>query len=92
MKRVKGMQRSGTKAIRTKIQSPKLKRQITNITIVKIRREHMINQVSSYFPKGGNSNPALETKTGKRVTKRHNTKRTYGQLSQMVANQQPYSE
>ena len=49
------MQRSGTEAIRKQLQPPKPKRVITNIKVVKIQREHMVNHVSSYFPKGGHS-------------------------------------
>ena len=53
------MQRSGTEAIRTQIQPSKPKREITNITNSQKQREHMVNRVSSYFPKGGHS--ATET-------------------------------
>ena len=47
------MQRSGTEAIITQIQPLKPKWEITYITIVKIQREQMVNQVSSYVPKSG---------------------------------------
>ena len=61
MMEIKTMQRSGTEAIRTQLQPSKPKREITNtvLKIVKIQREHMVNRVSSYFPKGGRS--ATET-------------------------------
>ena len=51
--KVKRMQRSGTEAIRTQIQPLKTKREITNITNSQNTREHMVNRVSSYFPKDG---------------------------------------
>ena len=49
------MQRSETEAIRTQIQPSKPKLEITNITNSQIQKEHMVNRVSSYFPKGGHS-------------------------------------
>ena len=51
------MQRSGTEAIRTKIQPSKPNREIT-----KKYREHMVNRVSRYFPKGGHSATQTELK------------------------------
>ena len=61
--KVKFMQRSGTEAIRTIIQPSKLKREITYITNSQnTKRKHMVNQVSSYFPKGGYSATATELK------------------------------
>ena len=56
------MQRSGTEVIRTQIQPSKPKREITYITIVKIQSGHMVNRVSSYFPKGGHSATETELK------------------------------
>ena len=50
--KVSGMQRSGTEGIRARIQPSKPKWDINNIT-TKIQKEHMVNRVSSYFPKGG---------------------------------------
>ena len=47
------MQRSETEAIITQIQPSKL--EITNITNSQIQKEHMVNRMSSYFPKGGHS-------------------------------------
>ena len=47
------MQRSGNEAIRITIQSSK--REKLKLQIVKTQREHMVNRVSSYFPKGGHS-------------------------------------
>ena len=58
--KVKIMQKSGNEAIRNQIQHSKPKREITEIQIVKIQREHMTNRASSYFPKGGHS--ATQTK------------------------------
>ena len=58
-KKVKGMQRPGTEAIRTQIQPSIPKREITKIKIVKIQREHMVNRMSSSFPKDGY--PATQT-------------------------------
>ena len=55
LSKVKSLQRSGTGAIRTKIQPSKPKREITRLQIVKIQREHMVNRVSSYIQKGGHS-------------------------------------
>ena len=49
------MQRSGTEATRKQLQPPKPKRLITYKKVVKIQREHMVNRVSSYFPKGDHS-------------------------------------
>ena len=57
--KVKSMQRSGTEAISTQHQLSKPKREII---IVKIQREHMINRVSSVFPKGGHSATKTELK------------------------------
>ena len=69
------MQRSGTKAIRTQIQPSKPKQKITKITNSQntkrtygksnenlSQREHMVNQVSSCFPKGGHSATQTELK------------------------------
>ena len=58
--KVKRMQRSGTEAIGTQIKPLKPKRGNNKMT-VKIQREHMVNQVSSYFPKGGHSDSATKT-------------------------------
>ena len=55
------MERSGNGAIRTLSQPSKPKREITKIT-VKTQREHMVNRVSSYFPKGGHSATQTELK------------------------------
>ena len=60
--RVKSMQRSGTEAIRTQIQPFKPKREINNITYSQNTREHMVNRVSSCFPKGGHSATETEPK------------------------------
>ena len=57
--KAKSMQRSGTEAIRYQIQPSKPKREIQ---IVKIQREHMVNRVISYFPKGGHSATETELK------------------------------
>ena len=56
------MQRSGTETIRTQIQPSKPKREITNITNSKNTKEHMVNRVSSDFPKGGHSATETELK------------------------------
>ena len=58
------MQRSGTEAIRTKIQTSKPKWEIAYIKIVKIQRDHnlKVNRMSSYFPKGGHSATETELK------------------------------
>ena len=57
------MQRSVTEAIRTKLQpKKKTEREITNITNRHIQREHMVNRVSSYFPKRGHSATETELK------------------------------
>ena len=60
--KVKSMQRSGTKAIRTQIQPSKPKRKIINIINSQIERDHVVNRVSSYFPKGGHSATETELK------------------------------
>ena len=52
------MQRSGTEAIRTKIQPSKPKWEITYIT----NTQNMVNRVSSYFPKGGHTAAENERK------------------------------
>ena len=44
------MQRPGTEAIRTQIQPSKPKREI--LTNGQNKKEHMVNRVSNYFPKG----------------------------------------
>ena len=49
--KVKSMQRSGTKAIRTQIQPSKPKREITNITKVKIQRENIWSSSEQLFHK-----------------------------------------
>ena len=59
------MQQSGTEAITTQIQLSKPKREITNITKNQNTREHMVNRVSSYFPKGGHSATETELKMRK---------------------------
>ena len=46
---VKSIQRPGTEAIRTQIQPPKPKREITKITNSQIQREHMVNRVEAIF-------------------------------------------
>ena len=56
------MQRSGTEAIKTQIQSSKPKRELTYITNSQIQREHMVNRVSSCFPIGGHSANQTELK------------------------------
>ena len=82
----KRMQISGTESIRTQLQPSKLKRKKLILQIVKIQREHMVNRVSSYFPKGGHSatktelkiiwkhirRNAIETLTPKQATENHN--------------------
>ena len=67
------MQRSRIEAITTQTQPSKPKREITNIQIVKIQREHMVNRVSSYFPKGGHSATETELKSNMNThkVKRH---------------------
>ena len=62
MIKVKSAQRSGTEAIRTQIQPSKPKREIINITYNKIQREHMVNRVGSYIPKGSHSATETELK------------------------------
>ena len=58
--KIKSIQRPGTEAIRrTKSQHSKPKRDINNITNSPKKREHMVNRVSSYFPKVSRS--ATET-------------------------------
>ena len=52
---ISSMQRPGTEAIRNQIQPSKTKREITKITNSQNEKEHMVNRVSSYFPKGGYS-------------------------------------
>ena len=44
--------------------NPALKTKTGNnlITLVEIQREHMVNRVSSYFPKGGHSATETELK------------------------------
>ena len=59
---VKRMQRPGTEAISTHIQPSKPKRNITSLTNSQIQREHMVNRVISYFPKGGHSATKTELK------------------------------
>ena len=60
---VKGMQRPGTEATRTQIQPSKSNVKRDNVKqIVKIQREHMVNRVSSYFPKGRHSATQTELK------------------------------
>ena len=49
------MQRSGDEAIRNQIQSSNPKREIPKNTNSQIQSEHMVNRVSSYFPKRGHS-------------------------------------
>ena len=61
-KKVKSIQRSGIEAIRTQLQPSKHKREITNITNSQIQREHMVNRVSSYFPKDGSLSNRNRTK------------------------------
>ena len=61
-KKQKRIQRSRIEAIKTQSQPSKPKREITNIEIVKTQREHMVNRVSSYFPKGGRSATETELK------------------------------
>ena len=56
------MQRSGTEAIRTKLQPSKPKREITNITNSQNTKRTYGNRVSSYFPKGGHSATETELK------------------------------
>ena len=60
--RDKNMQRSGTEAIRTQIQPSKPKREITKITNSQKKKEHMVNRLSSYFPKDGHSATQTELK------------------------------
>ena len=57
--KVKSKQRSGTEAIRTQIQPLKPKREITKLTN---SQKHMVNLLSSYFPKGGHSATESEPK------------------------------
>ena len=56
------MQRSGSEVIRTQIHPSKPKREITNITYSQNTKEHMVNRVSSYFPKGGHLATETELK------------------------------
>ena len=68
--KLKSVQRSGTEVIRTQLQPSKRIREI--LKLVKIQREHMVNPVSSYCPKGGHS--ATETEKNNmntRKVKRH---------------------
>ena len=60
--KVRSMQRSGTKAIRTQIQPSKPKLEITYIQLVKLQRKHVVNRISSYFPKDGHSATETELK------------------------------
>ena len=61
--KVKSMERSGSEAIRPQIQPSKPKREITDITKKsKYKKEQMVNQVSSYFLKGGHSATETELK------------------------------
>ena len=60
-KKSKSVQRPGSEATRTQVQPSKPKREITKIQIV-IQREHMVNRMSSYFPKGGHSATPTEIK------------------------------
>ena len=53
--KLKSMQRSGTKAIRTQIQPSKPAREITKITNSQNTKRTYGQRVSSYFPKGGHS-------------------------------------
>ena len=55
------MQRSGTEAIRTQLQ-PSEQNEKYILQKVKIQREHTVNRVSSYFPKGGRSPTETELK------------------------------
>ena len=63
--KVKSMQRPGNEdAIRTQIQPSKPQRESNKkIQISKIQREHMVNWVGSFFPKGGHSVTQPELKT-----------------------------
>ena len=58
------MQGTGTQ-IQPSKPNPALKTKTGNklkIQIVKVQREHMVNRVSSYFPKGGHSVTQTELK------------------------------
>ena len=66
--KVKTMQRPGTETPEPKSSPQNKNGKILKLQIVKILREHMVNRVSSYFPKGGHS--ATQTKL-KIMVKRH---------------------
>ena len=54
------MQRPGAETIRAHRQPPKTKQKTTKLQIIKLQRKHMVNRVSSLFPKGSHS--ATQTK------------------------------
>ena len=57
------MQISRTEAIRTQIEPSNPLWEITNITNShNYKREHMVNRISSYFPKGSHSATETELK------------------------------
>ena len=69
------MQRSGTEAIRTQIQpsKPNPRERIKIANSQNTKKKHMVNRVSSYFPKGGHSATQTELKNNMntRKVKRH---------------------
>ena len=61
-RKVKSMQRPGKEAIITQIQPSKPKREITKIANRQQQIKHMVNRVSSSFPKDGHSANPTELK------------------------------